>query len=247
MRRFSKGWKTVLPAPLSGNQRQRARRVAAPESPAMNVDEAKADLRSRMRALLAAIPPSERAAAGVAAAERLAALAAFRSARRVAIYLAMPREMPTAPLIKQCARDGRAMAVPAFDPASARYRMAEFDPRAPLRAAALGIREPADPRWIETDTLDLWIVPGLAFDARGGRLGRGGGWYDRLLFGATAPRIGWAFEDQVVAEVPRTARDERVDVIVTERRTIGPGVVRVEENESAGAALRQAPREKRTC
>jgi len=204
----------------------------------MNVDDAKAELRSRMRAALAAIAPAERAAAGATAAERLAALAAFRAARRVALYLATPREMPTAPLIERCARDGRAMAVPAFDAAAARYRMAEFDPAAPLRAAALGIREPADPRWIEPDTLDLWIVPGLAFDARGGRLGRGGGWYDRLLFGATAPRIGWAFDCQVVAEVPGTAQDERVDFIVTERRTLGPCRSGAEIKENAGAAPR---------
>ncbi len=190
----------------------------------MTIDESKSELRARMRAVLAALAPEERPAAAVAAMERLAVLDVFRNAGLVAVYLATPREMPTHPLIERCAREKRAMAVPAFDTAVGRYRLAAFDPSAPRRRAALGIEEPAEPRWIAEDAPDLWIVPGLAFDARGGRLGRGGGWYDRLLAGGAAPRVGWALDCQIVASVPVTPRDERMDFVVTERRTLGPGV-----------------------
>ena len=183
------------------------------------IQEAKTALRARLREALARLTPAERAAAGETAARRLFDLPAFRGARRVALYLALPREMPTAPIIEQCARDGRQMATPAFDAAAGRYRLAEFDPARELRRGLLGVAEPASPVWIE-DAPDFWIVPGLAFDLRGGRLGRGAGWYDRLLAGATAPRAGLAFDLQIVEEVPMTAGDMAMDYIITEKQTV---------------------------
>ena len=59
------------------------------------------------------------------------------------------------------------------------------------------------------------LVPGLAFDLRGGRLGRGRGYYDRFLAGATGLRVGVCFEDQIVADVPLEPHDLRMDFVVT--------------------------------
>lgn len=70
-------------------------------------------------------------------------------------------------------------------------------------------------------TADLYIVPGLAFDRQGNRLGRGKGYYDRLLSGVTAPKIGLAFDVQLVAEVPHTLYDVPMDLVVTERGVYG--------------------------
>ena len=64
---------------------------------------------------------------------------------------------------------------------------------------------------------DLYIVPGLAFDRKGNRLGRGRGYYDRLLSGVAAPKIGLAFDIQVVAEVPCSSYDVPMDMVITER------------------------------
>lgn len=182
--------------------------------------DAKARLRAQMRAALAAITPAERVAAGESATERLAGFEPFRAARRVALFLATERELPTAPVIALCVRAGRAMAVPAFDLAAGRYRLAHFEPDAPRRRAAHGIEEPLDPQWLQGESPDLWLVPGLAFDARGGRLGRGGGWYDRLLKGAAGARVGWAFDRQVVDRVPMAVNDAWMDWVITERRVL---------------------------
>lgn len=182
--------------------------------------DAKARLRAQMRGALAAITPAERAAAGEAAAERLAGFDPFRAARRVALFLATERELPTTPVIALCVGAGRAMAAPAFDVAAGFYRLAHFEPDAPRRRAAYGIEEPLHPRWLEGEAPDLWLVPGLAFDARGGRLGRGGGWYDRLLAGAAGLRVGWAFDRQLVDRVPMDVNDARMDWVITERRVL---------------------------
>ena len=70
--------------------------------------------------------------------------------------------------------------------------------------------------------IDWVLVPGVAFDARGHRLGYGGGFYDRLLPGVpvTAPRVAGAFEMQIVDQVPTAPHDVGDDVVVTERRTL---------------------------
>lgn len=83
-----------------------------------------------------------------------------------------------------------------------------------------GVREPAGPS-VDPDVVDVALVPGVAFDVVGGRLGHGGGHYDRLLAAlpATALRVGVAFSCQVVPRVPCGPDDEPVDIVVTERAT----------------------------
>jgi 5-formyltetrahydrofolate cyclo-ligase len=68
--------------------------------------------------------------------------------------------------------------------------------------------------------VDLVIVPGVAFDGRGQRVGYGGGYYDRFLVKTRAPRVALAYENQIVASVPAEDHDQRVDKIVTEKRVI---------------------------
>lgn len=66
------------------------------------------------------------------------------------------------------------------------------------------------------EKIDIFIVPGVAFDRMGNRLGRGGGYYDKLLAGVPSPKIGLAYSFQVLAEVPRTSYDVPMDMVVTE-------------------------------
>ena len=90
-----------------------------------------------------------------------------------------------------------------------------------LRAGHRGIGEPAGPA-IDVAEIDVMVVPGLAFDTDGMRLGRGGGHYDRTLprLRATAIRVAFCFDFQVVPQVPKDAHDQHVDVIVTDQRVI---------------------------
>ncbi len=68
--------------------------------------------------------------------------------------------------------------------------------------------------------MDLFVVPALAYDTMGCRLGHGGGYYDRLLSGILSPVIGLAFEFQILDHLPASSTDRKVDQIMTEDRTI---------------------------
>jgi 5-formyltetrahydrofolate cyclo-ligase len=95
-----------------------------------------------------------------------------------------------------------------------------------VRIGAFGVREPlAQPqgRSYQPHELDLIITPGLAFDESGGRLGFGGGWYDRALQSGT-PALGVCFDCQIIDEVPREAHDALVSTIVTEGRRISVNI-----------------------
>ena len=119
-------------------------------------------------------------------------------------------------------RDGKAVCVPAHRAEDGRYAMAALAPDAARGAGPAGIVEPAFKEWILLETVDLVVVPGVAFDPAGGRVGRGAGHYDRLLAGAgrACARVGLAFEFQVLAGVPTSGHDVGMDVIVTEQRTL---------------------------
>ncbi|MFA7232740.1 MAG: 5-formyltetrahydrofolate cyclo-ligase [Terrimicrobiaceae bacterium] len=84
-----------------------------------------------------------------------------------------------------------------------------------LRPGSFGVPEPPSEAPPAENEFGLILVPGLAFDPRGGRLGRGKGFYDRFLAGAGGVRAGVCFDDQVVEDVPREAHDLRMDFVVT--------------------------------
>lgn len=91
----------------------------------------------------------------------------------------------------------------------------------PLHPGAFGIGEPAaDTPTVAPEDVDLFLVPGLAFDDMGGRLGLGKGYYDRLLARSTGFRVGLCWEWQLLPEVPMEPHDQRVQAICTERRLL---------------------------
>ncbi|HXJ22293.1 MAG TPA: 5-formyltetrahydrofolate cyclo-ligase [Polyangia bacterium] len=97
--------------------------------------------------------------------------------------------------------------------------------RGALVAGRFGLLEPpGDAPAIPPESLDLVVVPGVAFDADGGRLGFGGGFYDRTFGGGRGPAlIGLCFDLQVVSRCPAGPEDVRVDAVVTESRVLRPG------------------------
>jgi len=107
--------------------------------------------------------------------------------------------------------------VPAFRPGTKDYALAWLGAGVKLRPGRMGILEPAPAQWAEPAAVGAVLVPGVAFDRSGGRLGRGGGYYDRLLRGLRAVKVGVAFEAQLVGVVPAGPTDQRVDWVVTEQ------------------------------
>jgi len=188
----------------------------------MSVDEAKRRLRREMQARRRAIGAAARAAAGDAVAERVLGSLEFGAARRVALYVALLDELPTDRLLRAVLDSGRALLLPraAGDgriefaavtelTGLARGRFGALEPSAAAPAAALAPN-------------DLVLAPCVAFDRRGGRLGRGLGAYDRALPGAPAAPVcfGLGFAFQLVDAVPEAPHDRRVDAVVTETELV---------------------------
>ncbi|MBT3293929.1 MAG: 5-formyltetrahydrofolate cyclo-ligase [Verrucomicrobia bacterium] len=153
---------------------------------------------------------------------RLLALPELRAAGRVGLYLALPGEVDMDDLLGALLGMGRGVCVPAFDREGGGYGMAVMTAGTRMLEAPFGLREPEDPVWVDPATLDAVVVPGLAFDAAGRRVGHGGGHYDRMLAAGPAYRIGAAFDFQMFSHVPAESHDVAMDCIVTQTQTVLP-------------------------
>jgi 5-formyltetrahydrofolate cyclo-ligase len=171
-----------------------------------------------MRARLRALAPEEAERAAGEVAERVLALPEVRRAPRVALYAALVGELPSRPLFDALGAARKLRLLPRTRGAALEF--APADDWEGLVPGGFGVLEP--PVGVPAVALgpdDVAVVPGLAFDRAGRRLGRGRGYFDRA-FGAAAPApflLGAAFALQIVERVPSDSRDRRVDAIVTER------------------------------
>ncbi len=180
----------------------------------------KESIRAEMRRRRANLPAEKIRQASAAAQARLAQLPEWTASRSVCCYLTAPGEIQTGRLLEDCRRHGRRICVPAFCRRRRAYFPAWLLPDSALTPGYGGIAEPRDPQWAPEDgRVDLAVVPGLAFDHAGTRLGHGGGHYDRLLALPVlrgAFKAGLAFEMQVVQELPGCPWDVAMDAVVTE-------------------------------
>ncbi|MFM1770638.1 MAG: hypothetical protein RJA22_3167 [Verrucomicrobiota bacterium] len=180
----------------------------------------KAALRRQLLAAARALSPTEAAAAAADLRERLLAQPAWRQARAILLYAPAPEEPDVWPLLDCALREGRTVALPRHDPGSDTYHAAVIrDPAADLVPGRFGLREPGpDCPEIPLNRLDLALVPGVGFALNGARLGRGKGYFDRLLPGLTGLKCGVAFDCQLVPALPVEAHDAGVDVVLTPTR-----------------------------
>jgi 5-formyltetrahydrofolate cyclo-ligase len=195
---------------------------AAPTGPALR--EAKRSLRAAIVSARDGLPDARRAEASQRIAAQLVALPQFVAAASVLLTLPFRSEWDATLVARAALAAGKRVIVPRVD--------------APARVLALhrveslvdgivpgyrGIPEPReDLPLASAHDVALALVPGVAFDGEGRRLGYGGGYYDRLLplLDAGVPRIAGAFDEQIVERVPAAAHDLTVDVIATPTRLI---------------------------
>ena len=179
-------------------------------------------MRTRMREVRAAIPAAERDARAAAILDRLFDLPAVASASGVMLFDAFGSEVSTVAFAARF----RAAGVRTFYPylREGRIEAAEVDPSldGAMAPSTYGPREPTSRDPVDLDAIAAVVVPGLAFDREGYRVGYGGGYYDAFLrrLGPEPLRVGVAFREQVVDEVPHGPSDERVDLLVTDAETI---------------------------
>ncbi len=178
----------------------------------MTKDELRAELLQQRRA----IDPTVRAEAAEAIALHLLAAPVLSSARRIACYLSMDTEPGTGPLLSALADRGIEAIVPWSLP-DGTLDWVTHDPTTPVTVTALGIREPQGVRLGASaiDECALVIVPALAVDHVGHRLGRGAGYYDRALAGCTRPTCALVFTHELLSSVPHEPHDIPVSMAVT--------------------------------
>lgn len=142
----------------------------------------------------------------------------FSGSNSVALYKAIGGEADLEPLFEICWRLNKRTAIPVFNTDTRVYEMAEITAATEFAAGNYGILEPIAPRIIEIGAIDLMAVPGVGFDLAGNRLGRGGGFYDRMLEHFSGAAAGIAFEFQLFEEIPVAPHDLPVDYLVTETK-----------------------------
>ncbi|MDP3855200.1 5-formyltetrahydrofolate cyclo-ligase, partial [Phenylobacterium sp.] len=172
----------------------------------------RAELRRRRRKLAAAAPDAAQAAAQHLMLERLPAFACFSG------YHAVGAEIDPSPLIRRLARTGAFFALPVCEAHEQPLVFRAWDERDTPQPDLFGV--PAPPRHAPVLHPDLIVCPLLAFDRKGGRLGQGGGHYDRTIAELRAHKpvfvLGLAYAGQEVEAVPCEAHDQRLDAILTE-------------------------------
>jgi 5-formyltetrahydrofolate cyclo-ligase len=182
---------------------------------------AKAELRERLRALRRVMPETACATRSAALCERLIALPEFDRARTVVGYAAYRKEASIERALGAAEAAGKTVGLVRVEPENAlgvhRHRSGDA-----LIENAYGILEPAEdaPR-IDLVGVDLILVPALAVDQRGHRIGYGQGYYDRLL--PRVPRafkVAIAYDFQLLAETPNTPTDVALDCVVTDERVL---------------------------
>jgi 5-formyltetrahydrofolate cyclo-ligase len=190
-----------------------------------SVRDRKRYIRRSLRAVRRGLSEAERLARSRRVWERVAALACYQHARVVLGYMAFDHEVLTDGLMRRAMASGKQLVLPMVlgnRQGMALYVIEELE--RDVAPGYCGILEPQPRRTraVAPETLELALIPGVAFDLRGGRLGLGAGFYDRLLsqLPRGIPMVGLAFDFQVIPRLPLQPHDILLDAIVTESRVI---------------------------
>jgi 5-formyltetrahydrofolate cyclo-ligase len=182
----------------------------------------KAELRRRIRAILGGLAGEARLAGSRRACLSLQQQAVWRQAQTVLLYAPFGAELDVWPLVEAALVAGKTVALPRYLSERDGFVAGEIrNLAADVRPGRFGIREPAvSCATVELYLLDFVLVPGLAFDLHGRRLGRGKGFYDQLLRAVRGCTCGVAFDEQIVGEVPVKSHDVQLNCILTPTRWV---------------------------
>ena len=184
-----------------------------------NILSSKQKLRERMLSELSGLKEVDRTNKSLSIKEKLFATSEFRKAKIILFYASLKNEVNTDEMIKEAQAQGKLIGLVSVfekDKKLVPYLVSDIDTE--LKMGAYGIMQPNKElaKSISLDQLSLVIVPGLAFDSKGNRLGRGKGYYDRFL--KTLPQdistIGLAFDFQIVDDLPHSSQDSPVKKLI---------------------------------
>jgi 5-formyltetrahydrofolate cyclo-ligase len=213
-----------------------------------SIPERKRSIRRSIRAARRKLSEAERLTRSRRVWERVTALSCYQHARVVLGYMAFDDEVLTDGLMQHAMASGKQIVLPMV--LSDRQGMALYvieDLERDVATGYRGILEPQPPRThpVAPESLDLALIPGVAFDLRGGRLGFGAGFYDRFLSRLPwdMPTLGLAFDFQVIPRLPLQPHDMLLNAIVTESRVIW-GASYIQDDAAEAARFSQVAGER---
>jgi 5-formyltetrahydrofolate cyclo-ligase len=183
----------------------------------------KQKMREMVLAKRDAMPSDVRTAASIAILKKVCALPEYLNAKTVLAYMGFGSEIETQAFFERVIADGKIAVLPRVDKQSQSLTLHSVRSMAVLQTSKWGIREPRpDAPTVAVSAIDFVLMPGVAFDRAGNRLGYGRGYYDRLIQAAspTLVRIAAAFSCQVVEHVPAGPSDQKIHRIITENEII---------------------------
>ncbi|MDE6234205.1 MAG: 5-formyltetrahydrofolate cyclo-ligase [Muribaculaceae bacterium] len=176
----------------------------------------KSDIRRKIKAMRQMLSDAERISAAEEVFNRLEQTAAFLMADKVLMYHSLPDELSTHAFLKKWGSRKR-FYLPRVN--GVNLDILPYD-ESRLELGSFHIEEPTGNDTVDADEIELIVVPAVAYDRRGNRLGRGKGFYDRLLSSARATKIGVGYEFQLVDEIPAEPHDVPMDYVITQSVTL---------------------------
>ena len=183
----------------------------------------KAGLRRKLMDCLLNIPSEQRSERSRKACRNLVSTAEFQDASTIMMFLSLPHEVDTSEAILHAWQLGKAVAVPKISWQQRHMIPVQINSlETGFSTAASGLRNPISGLPVPFGEIDLVVTPGLGFDKKGNRLGRGGCYYDRFFANdeLKADRCGFAFKEQLIESIPVTEHDEPVEILVTDEEII---------------------------
>jgi len=189
------------------------------------IREKKQEIRNNIAKILEEFSDKEREKKTKQIEDSLFEFANFLEAKIVLLYVNKKSEVASRNIIKKCFDFNKIVILPAFDIKTYEIKLMKVDDLDnDLRTGPRGILEPDINRCkiVPVDCVDLAIIPGGAFDEKGGRIGSGEGYYDRFIpkLSITTRKVALALERQIIQQVPVESHDNHVDIIITEERII---------------------------
>jgi 5-formyltetrahydrofolate cyclo-ligase len=189
------------------------------------IGDAKTQIRKDIAQIISTLVESDIAKKVRAIEDRLFEFANFLEAKIALLYISGDNEVQTKNIIKRAYSYNKIVVLPAFDPKTFEMELMKVDKFAQgLKSGPRGVPEPNTSRCkiVPIDRIDIAIIPGIAFDEKGGRIGTGRGYYDRLIpkLPITTRKVALTLEEQIIPQIPMESHDKYVDIIITDKRII---------------------------
>jgi 5-formyltetrahydrofolate cyclo-ligase len=189
------------------------------------IHEKKKEIRQEISATLSALSKEEKSGIVELIEKRLFDFANFLESKIVLLYVESPNEVSTFNIIRRSYMLQKIVVLPAYDYEKEEISLHKIDnPDKDVIPGPRGILGPNPDRCkrVPVDCIDIAIIPAIALDEKGGRIGKGDGWYDRLIpqLPITTRKVALGFDCQVTLQIPMEPHDKHVDIIITEKRII---------------------------